>query len=107
MGFSPTPNQGKTSVLADGSRVGRVSMPASFACSFWLSHQNGQAQEAFVFQAPPEGSTTVVFEDKSSFSLFSQVSARRELLRAFLTFSVCEMLPGVLDLLFKLWQFSL
>lgn len=107
MGFSLSPNQGRTSFLADGSRVGHVSMIVSFACSFWLSQQNGQAWEAFVFRAPSEGSTTAVFGDTSSFSLFSQVSARRALLRAFLTFSVCEMVPGVLDLLFKLWQFNL
>lgn len=107
MGFGPSPNQGRTSVPTDESRVGHVSVIVGFVCSFWLCQQNGQAQEAFVFQAPPEGSTTAVFGDMSSFSLRSQVSARRELLRAFLTFSVCEMLPRVLDLLFKLWQFSL
>lgn len=90
-----------------GAGLGFFSKIVSFACSFWLSPQNGQAREAFAFQAPPEGSTTAVFGNMSSFALFSQVSAKREPLRAFLPFNVCEVLPGVLDLLFKFWQFSL
>lgn len=78
--------------LQMGAGLGFFSIIVSFTCSFWLSPQNGQAQEAFAFQAPPEGSTTAVFGDMSSFSSFSQVSARREPLRAFLPFSVCEVL---------------
>lgn len=78
MGFSPSLNQGRTYVLANGSRVGFFSIIVSFACSFLLSLQNGHEGKASAFQALSEGSSPAVFGDASSFSICSVRSLLEE-----------------------------